>query len=124
MTTLQQVEQFHRAFNIPVKDAPDLSDDDVLGLRLKLLQEELDELTLALAENDKTAALDALTDLQYVLDGTYLSLGFGKVKDAAFAEVHRSNMSKLGADGKPIRRKDGKILKSLQYSPPNLEPFV
>jgi len=124
MTSIEQVEQFHRAFGVPVKDDPDIDDQDINELRVRLLQEELDELTCALAEGDPGGTLDALTDLQYVLDGTYLSLGFSKVKDAAFAEVHRSNMSKLDLDGKPIRRADGKVMKGALYFPPNLDPFV
>ena len=78
----------------------------------------------ALLLQDSIATLDALTDLQYVLDGAYLSLGFQKYRAAAFAEVHRSNMSKLDVDGKPIKRTDGKILKSLLYTPPNLKPIL
>ena len=71
------------------------------------------------------AALDGLVDLQYVLDGAFLSLGLHKVKADAFAEVHRSNMSKLGADGKPVRREsDGKVLKGPNFFQPNLQQFI
>jgi predicted HAD superfamily Cof-like phosphohydrolase len=84
----------------------------------------LDELTEALKAKDPVGALDALTDLQYVLDGTYLSLGLASLKGKAFDEVHRSNMSKLGADGKPIYREDGKVLKGPDYSPPDLGQFI
>jgi len=119
--TLDGVRAFHEAYGLPVKDAPDLSDQRVNTLRINLLQEELDELKDALAENDPVGVLDALTDLQYVLDGAYLSLGYHALKDVAFAEVQRSNMSKLGADGKPVvRPEDGKILKGPAYSPPDL----
>ena len=68
--------------------------------------------------------LDALTDLQYVLDGAYLAFGLHPYKDLAFLEVHNSNLSKLDEDGKPVRRKDGKILKSPKYNPPNLKPIL
>ena len=94
-------------------------------LRLNLLQEEVDELKEALANGDTVEALDALTDIQYVLDGAYLSLGLHKLKDAAFSEVQRSNMSKLGEDGKPIRREeDGKILKGPNYFAPDLKAVL
>ena len=94
-------------------------------LRINLLAEELDELREALVAGDIVEVLDALTDLQYVLDGAYLSFGLHDVKDAAFAEVQRSNMSKLGEDGKPIRREsDGKILKGPNFFEPDLSQFI
>lgn len=119
--TMDGVRAFHTAYGLPIKDAPDLSDARVNALRVGLLQEELDELKEALEAGDEVGVIDALTDLQYVLDGAYLSLGYHAVKDAAFAEVQRSNMSKLGRDGKPVvRESDGKILKGPDYSPPDL----
>lgn len=121
-TTIQQVEEFHHAFGVPVKSKPDLSDERVNLLRVELLAEELKELSEALEEKDPVMVLDALTDLQYVLDGAYLSLGFSK--HPAFEEVHRSNMSKLSATGEPIRRADGKILKGPNYTPPDLTRYV
>lgn len=122
--SLEMVKEFHEAFGHPVNDKPDLTDHDLCELRHKLLLEELIELDLAMTQKDKTQVLDALCDLHYVLDGAFLALGFHNVKDAAMAEVHRSNMSKLGADGKPIYREDGKILKGPNYTAPNLEQFV
>jgi len=119
--TLDRVKEFHATYGLPVKDAPDLSDKRTNDLRISLLQEELDELKEALADGNEREVLDALTDLQYVLDGAYLSLGYHLLKEPAFAEVQRSNMSKLGEDGKPvIRPEDGKILKGPNYSPPDL----
>lgn len=124
-TTLEQVQEFHDTYGLPVKDAPDLSDPKTNDLRINLLAEELDELKEALKNNDPVEALDALIDLQYVLDGAFLSLGLHDVKEAAFAEVHRSNMSKLGEDGKPIRREsDGKVMKGPNYFTPDLAQFV
>jgi predicted HAD superfamily Cof-like phosphohydrolase len=120
--TLKGVRAFHEAYGLPVKDEPDLTDLRTNALRIELLREELDELREALEAGDVVEALDALTDLQYVLDGAYLSLGFHLMKEVAFAEVQRSNMSKLGADGKPVvRESDGKILKGPNYSPPDLK---
>lgn len=129
-TTLEQVKEFHEKFGINQQDKPYTCDRELSYLRCELIREELHELENALIGpgmlcNIKAVeVLDALLDLQYVLDGAFLALGFHKVKDAAFAEVHRSNMSKLGADGKPILRKDGKILKGPNYTPPQLEQFI
>jgi predicted HAD superfamily Cof-like phosphohydrolase len=123
-TTLEQVQEFHETYGLPVEGAPKISDEKTNALRINLLAEELDELREALAAGDVVEVLDALTDLQYVLDGAYLSFGLHSVKQAAFDEVHRSNMSKLGADGKPIRRpEDGKVLKGPNYFEPDLSQF-
>lgn len=92
--------------------------------RVALLQEELNELTAAIAAGDEVEVLDALTDLQYVLDGAFLSLGFHKMKRLAFDEVHRSNLSKLGLDGRPVFREDGKVLKPDHWSPPRLKGIL
>lgn len=123
-SSLEMVKEFHEAFGHPVKDAPDLTDEELCKLRRKLLREELFELHSAMTMDDKVAVLDALCDLQYVLDGAFLALGFHNVKDTAMAEVHRSNMSKLGADGKPIYREDGKILKGPNYTPPDIRSIL
>lgn len=124
MSTIEMVREFHDAFGVENCSHPRIGDMSINKLRHDLIQEELRELAVAMVEQDEVATLDALIDLQYVLDGAFLQLGFASVKDAAFAEVHRSNMSKLGADGKPIRRADGKVLKGPNYTPPNLEQFV
>ncbi len=124
-STLDQVREFHETYGLPVKASPDISDAKTNALRINLLAEELDELKEALEAGDVVEVLDALTDLQYVLDGAYLSFGLHDVKDAAFNEVQRSNMSKLGADGKPIRREsDCKILKGPNFFEPDLSQFV
>lgn len=124
-TTLEQVKEFHETYGLPVKASPDISDAKTNALRINLLAEELDELREALEAGDVVEVLDALTDLQYVLDGAYLSFGLHDVKDAAFNEVQRSNMSKLGADGKPIRREsDGKVMKGPNFFEPDLAQFV
>lgn len=123
--TIEAVQEFHEAFDLPVKDYPDISDPKTNLLRVNLLSEELDELKDALDTGDMVEVLDALTDLQYVLDGAYLSFGLQHVKQGAFDEVHRSNMSKLGADGKPIRRpEDGKVLKGPDYFKPDMAQFI
>ena len=121
-STLDRVREFHEVYGLPVATAPNINDEKVNGLRVELLREELEELTVALKERDLVEVLDALTDIQYVLDGAYLSFGLQDLKEKAFAEVQRANMSKLGADGKPVvRESDGKILKGPHYHPPVLE---
>lgn len=123
--TLDQVQEFHETYGLPVLDAPYISDAKTNELRINLLAEELDELKEALEQGDMVETLDALIDLQYVLDGAFLSLGMAHLKAPAFDEVHRSNMSKLGADGKPIRREsDGKVLKGPDYFKPDMAQFV
>lgn len=119
-SSISLVREFYERFGQVVNGEPHVDDDGLNTLRIALLEEELTELSIALDARDPVATLDALTDLQYVLDGAYLSLGFASYKDAALAEVHRSNMSKLSADGKPVLREDGKILKGPHYSPPDL----
>lgn len=124
-TTLEQVQEFHETYGLPVHDEPNLTCAQTKELRINLLQEELNELKEALANDDPQETLDALIDLQYVLDGAFLSFGLQAVKDLAFDEVHRSNMSKLGADGKPIRREgDGKVMKGPNYFAPELGKFI
>jgi len=124
-STLEQVREFHETYGLPVKDTPHISDAKTNALRINLLTEELEELQDALKDDDIVEVLDALTDLQYVLNGAYLSFGLHNVKTAAFDEVHASNMSKLGEDGKPIRREsDGKVLKGPNYWKPDLSKFV
>ena len=122
---LDQVRIFHETYGLPVKDAPDISDEKTNKLRINLLAEEVEELQEALEAGDLVEVLDALTDIQYVLDGAYLSFGLHDVKMAAFEEVQRSNMSKLGEDGKPIvREEDGKILKGPNYFKPDIAQFI
>lgn len=124
-TTLQQVQEFHETYGLPVKLGPDVSDLKTNALRINLLVEELEELKQALEEGNILETLDALIDLQYVLDGAFLSFGLHSLKDAAFAEVHGSNMSKLDENGKPIvRESDGKILKGPNYYKPDLAKFL
>ncbi len=124
-TTLERVQEFHEAYGLPVESVPNITDEQTKQLRINLLAEELDELKEALEQNDVVEVLDALTDIQYVLDGAYLSFGLQGFKESAFNEVHTSNMSKLGADGKPIRREgDGKVLKGPNYMPPNLKNIL
>lgn len=120
MTTIEMVREFHRVF----VDEPKIPVEKIITVRPRLLIEEVLELKEAIDTKDRLAILDALTDIQYVLDGTYIAFGLDHVKQPAFEEVHRSNMAKLDANGKPIIREDGKILKPEGWQPPNLTPFI
>ncbi len=122
-STLEQVKTWHENFSAPVLNEPALPEGR-RELRLSLLEEEIKELREAVEAGDIVEVLDALCDIQYVLDGAFLEFGLHPVKDAAFAEVQASNMSKLGLDGKPILREDGKILKGPNFRPPNLAQFI
>ena len=96
----------------------------LLLVRLNGHTEETAELAESFEHQDLVAALDALVDTSYFVDGTFLTLGMGHVKPAAQREVHRSNMSKLGADGAPIIKPSGRVAKGPNYSPPDLEPLL
>jgi predicted HAD superfamily Cof-like phosphohydrolase len=106
------------AFGQEVKEEPEFPDESTQQLRIELIEEELDELKEAIEAKNIVAVADALTDILYVTYGA--GHAFGLDLDRCFAEVQRSNMSKLGADGKPIYREDGKVLKGPDYSEPNL----
>lgn len=112
------VLEFHRAFNLPRSTRPRFVNDDLATLRLDLLREEVAEFADATAIGDLIGIADALADIIYVTYGAALSYGIDL--DAAVSEVHRSNMSKLDRDGRPVLRSDGKVLKSDQYSAPDL----
>ena len=121
--TLSMVRSWHDHFDVPVLQEPSLPSERA-KMRLSILEEEVRELREAVEAGDMVEVLDALCDIQYVLDGTFLEFGLHGVKHDAFAEVHSSNMSKLGEDGRPVLREDGKVLKGPNFSPPNLKPFV
>ena len=118
MTNFEKVKEFHNTYGVITHTKPTFPDTDTTILRVDLIEEELKELNEALAEKDIIEVADALTDLLYVIYG--MGDVFGIDLDKTFAEVHRSNMSKLGEDGKPVRRADGKVLKGPNYSPPDL----
>lgn len=118
MTNFEKVKEFHNKFDVIVQIEPSFPDPDTVQLRVDLIEEELQELITGIAENDIVEVADALTDILYVVYG--MGDVFGIDLDKTFAEVHRSNMSKLGEDGRPIFRADGKVLKGPNYSPPDL----
>lgn len=119
MSPFRSVGAFHEAFGLPVRQRPtvDIPAEEA-RLRQALLDEEVDELRVAVGEGDVVGIADALADIVYIACGT--AHAYGIDLDAAVAEVHRSNMTKLGADGRPVHRADGKVLKGPSYEPPRL----
>lgn len=122
---LDQLVEFHRIFGAHIESAPtaDLP-DEVIALRASLIQEELNEYRQAAEAHDLVAVADALSDLMYVVLGTYVSHGLQEVAEALFDEVHRSNMSKLDENGQVVIRADGKVLKSGRWRPPDLAEIL
>lgn len=128
MTPFDAVKEFHEKFNVGINKPIDLK---LANLRLKLIEEEYLEVDLELNSNyfdymdmskvDKKKLTKELADLLYVTIGTAVT--FGLPLEEVFNEVHKSNMSKLGEDGKPVMRPDGKILKGPFYKEPNLDKF-
>lgn len=118
MTASEMVRQFHETYAVRIQAGVGLPDWERRGLRGKLLAEEWNEYVSAEADNNIVEIADALADMIYIIHGT--ALEYGIPLDAVVAEVHRSNMSKLGADGKPIYREDGKVLKGPGYFKPDI----
>lgn len=131
---LKQVEIFQRAFGQNVETQPTLIEKETAELRFKLMREENEEYLEAVENSDLVEVVDALTDQLYILCGTILEHGMQNIIEKCFEEVQRSNMSKLDDVGLPIingengvfdkTRPIGKILKSYNYSEPNLEQFI
>ncbi len=121
----EAVKQFHTAFKIGYLEAPkaDLGLDKNM-LRYKLMREENEEYLEAANANDLVEVADALGDMLYILCGTIIEHGLQHKIDEVFDEIQRSNMSKLGADGAPIYREDGKVLKGPNYFKPNIESIL
>lgn len=149
--SLNQVAEFHKTFNAPILDTPQIPSEQRSKLRVDLLQEELNELSQAIKDNDIVEIADALADLQYVLSGAVLEFGLGEKFVDLFNEVQRSNMSKAcsteeeaqqtlehykqkdGTEGYykenngkwlVYRKEDDKILKSINYSPADLKSII
>ena len=121
-TNFELVGDFMESMDQDVLMSPEFPDEHTQRLRINLIEEELDELQLAVDNEDMVEIADALTDLLYVVYGA--GHAFGIDLDECFHEVHRSNLSKLGTDFKPIKREDGKVLKPDTYSPPDLKTVL
>lgn len=151
LDVLNQVSEFHKTFEAPILETPQIPSEERCQLRVSLLQEELNELSEAIKNGDIVEVADALCDLQYVLSGAVLEFGLGGKFKKLFSEVQRSNMSKAcdsqkealmtlayykkkdgteghykEVDGKWIvyRTSDNKVLKSINYSPANLKKIL
>ena len=122
MTNFDKVGIFMKTFGQEVKDRASLSDEKINHLRLNLIKEELDELKEAMSNKDLVEVADALTDILYVTYGA--GHAFGINLDKCFEEVQKSNMSKLGENGKPIYNETGKVMKGPKYFKPDLKKFL
>ena len=148
--SLNQVAEFHTTIKTPILDTPTIPSMDRCNLRVELLQEELNELQQAIADNDIVEIADALCDLQYVLSGAVLEFGLGEKFVELFNEVQRSNMSKAcdnetqaketvdfykekevesfyeksGEKFNVYRKTDHKVLKNKHYSPADLKHIL
>ena len=121
-TNFELVEDFMEAMGQDVNVVPTFPEEEIQRLRLDLIEEELDELHYAIDNKDMVEIADALGDLLYVVYGA--GHAFGIDLDECFKEIHASNMSKLGPDGKPIKREDGKVLKPDTFFPPDLKSIL
>ena len=118
---LNAVAAFHKAFGLGISDKPvaDIGKEK-LQLRFNLMAEENEEYLAAAEENNLTEVADALGDMLYILCGTILEHGLQDKIEEVFEEIQRSNMSKLGKNGKPIYREDGKVMKGPDYFKPDI----
>lgn len=122
MTNFEDVKTFMETFGQIVRIKPKFPDQKTMQLRFDLIQEELNELKDAMEEKNLKEIADALTDILYVTYGAGYAYGINL--DKCFKEVQRSNMSKLGEDGKPIFNEKGKVMKGPNYSEPNLKKIL
>lgn len=122
---LDAVKEFHTAFGIGYSEIPrgDLGESKNI-LRYNLMKEENEEYLEAVQNNDKVEIADALGDMLYILCGTIIEHGLQHKIEEVFDEIQRSNMSKLGQDGKPIYREDGKVMKGPNYFKPDFSVIL
>jgi len=122
---INSVKEFHTAFGLGVSEIikADLG-KQINMLRYNLMKEENEEYLEAVQNNDIVEIADALGDMLYILCGTIIEHGLQHKIEEVFDEIQRSNMSKLGEDGKPIYREDGKVMKGPNYFKPNFEAIL
>ena len=119
------VHEFHTAFKLNIQDTPTVTiPEDRKQLRFELMKEENEEYLEASKNNDLVEVADALGDMLYILCGTIIEHGMQDKIEEVFHEIQRSNMSKLGEDGKPIYRADGKVLKGPNYFKPDFSKIL
>ena len=122
MSNFNKVKTFMETFGQEVKTKPSFSTDKINSLRYDLIEEELEELKIAMKNKDLLEVADALTDILYVTYGA--GHAFGIDLDQCFDEVQNSSMSKLDENGKPIYNEVGKVMKGSKYFKPNLSKFL
>ena len=122
MTNFESVKIFMETFGQEVKNKTSFPNEKIVELRSALIEEELSELKIALEQKNLEEVADALTDILYVTYGA--GHAFGINLDKCFKEVQKSNMSKLGRDGKPIYNEQGKVMKGPNFFEPNLKQFL
>lgn len=122
---INSVKIFHEVYNLSYKDSPiaDIGIDKI-NLRFKLMEEENQEYFEAAKNNDIVEVADALGDMLYILCGTIIEHGMQDKIEEIFDEIQKSNLSKLGDDGKPIYRNDGKVMKGPNYFKPNISEIL
>ncbi|WP_422861527.1 hypothetical protein [Flagellimonas sp. W118] len=122
---IKAVELFHNSFGLGVSQEPKANlGEQINRLRFNLMDEENKEYLEAANDNDLVEVADALGDMLYILCGTILEHGMQYKIEEVFEEIQRSNMSKLGKDGKPIYREDGKVLKGPNYFKPDIQAIL
>lgn len=121
---INKLKEFNNTYGVPYSEEPKLLETKDYLLRYDLMKEEMTEYFDACIDNDLVEIADALGDQLYILLGTIISHGMGNIIENVFNEIHSSNMSKLGEDGKPIYREDGKVLKGPKYFAPNIKQFL
>ena len=122
MSNFEDVKIFMEKYGQEIKLKASFPSDKIIQLRYNLIKEELEELNIAMQERNIEEVADALTDLLYVVYGA--GHAYGIDLDKCFVEVQKSNMSKLGKDGKAIYNEHGKVMKGPNYFKPNLKQFV
>lgn len=122
---INAVKEFHTAFEIGHSENPiaDVGENKKM-LRYNLMKEENEEYLEAVQNNDLIEIADALGDMMYILCGTIIEHGLQHKIEEVFDEIQRSNMSKLGEDGKPIYREDGKVMKGPNYFKPDFSKIL
>ncbi len=120
--TINKVKEFHHVFGLEYHETPQAQlSNKIINLRFNLMKEENEEYLEAAQNGDLNLIADALGDKLYILCGTIVAHGLQHKIVEVFNEIHRSNMSKLDSEGKPIYREDGKIMKSENYFLPDIE---
>ena len=122
---IEAVTKFNQSYGLGIEHTPKANlPKNISELRFNLMKEENEEYLQAAQDQDLIEIGDALGDMLYILCGTIIAHGFQDKIESIFDEIQRSNMSKLGADGKPIYRKDGKVMKGPNYFKPDLKKIL